>query len=416
MNQDLKRRANETSPNIKKNKKKRRIEKTLPPKIESLIPESKLYTQLHEFEKKMDATIMRKRLDIQEAMSKPIKTKKTLRIFISNTTSGQSDNAMNLSDISLENTSTPSWILKIEGKLLDNSPGKKNTPIDKKFSSFVKRVIVELDRDQTLYPEGNIIEWNKKPGLAEIDGFEIKRTGDTDVNAKILIEMDYAPHKYKLSEDLSKLLDIKLDTKPNVIMALWQYIKYHKLQDSDDKRIINNDEELKQIFKVNQMTFPQMPELINYHLLPPDPIVIEYKIRMNEKQPDEAEYAYDIEVEVDDVVRNRISSVVSVLQENTKEYMEMDEKVSKIIQAINNCKLKRDFMMSFVNDPVTFINQWVASQARDYEVVLGDIHINKEESRHSEFFKKPWIKEAIFHYLNARVNIESYYTIKFNDK
>jgi len=37
--------------------------------------------------------------------------------------------------------------------------------------------------------------------------------------------MDYAPHKYKLSEDLSKLLDIKLDTKPNVIMALWQYIK-----------------------------------------------------------------------------------------------------------------------------------------------------------------------------------------------
>ena len=39
-----------------------------------------------------------------------------------------------------------------------NSPGKKNTPIDKKFSSFVKRVIVELDRDQTLYPEGNVIE------------------------------------------------------------------------------------------------------------------------------------------------------------------------------------------------------------------------------------------------------------------
>jgi len=37
--------------------------------------------------------------------------------------------------------------------------------------------------------------------------------------------MDYAPHKYKLSEDLANLLDIKLDTKPNVVMALWQYIK-----------------------------------------------------------------------------------------------------------------------------------------------------------------------------------------------
>jgi len=279
MNQDLKRRTNEASPNIKKNKKKRRIEKTIPPKIESLIPESKLYTQLHEFEKKMDATIMRKRLDIQEAMSKPIKTKKTLRIFISNTASGQNNDIMNINEISLENTSTPSWILKIEGKLLDNSAGKKSNQVEKKFSSFVKRVIVQLDRDQTLYPEGNMIEWNKNPGQPEIDGFEIKRTGDTDVNAKIIIEMDYAPHKYKLSEDLANLLDIKLDTKPNVVMALWQYIKYHKLQDSDDKRIINNNEELKKIFKVNQMTFPQMPEFINQHLLPPDPIIIDYKIR-----------------------------------------------------------------------------------------------------------------------------------------
>jgi len=33
-------------------------------------------------------------------------------------------------------------------------------------------------------------------------------------------------------------------------------------------------------------------------------------------------------------------------------------------------------MMSFVNDPVTFINQWVASQARDYEVCEKDKKIN----------------------------------------
>jgi SWI/SNF-related matrix-associated actin-dependent regulator of chromatin subfamily D len=37
------------------------------------VPESKLYTDLVEFEKKLDATIMRKRLDIQEALGKPTK-------------------------------------------------------------------------------------------------------------------------------------------------------------------------------------------------------------------------------------------------------------------------------------------------------------------------------------------------------
>ena len=37
------------------------------------------------FERKLDATIMRKRLDIQEALKRPLKVKKKLRIFISNT-------------------------------------------------------------------------------------------------------------------------------------------------------------------------------------------------------------------------------------------------------------------------------------------------------------------------------------------
>lgn len=41
--------------------------------IESFVPESKLYTDLVEFEKKLDTTIMRKRLDIQEALGKPTK-------------------------------------------------------------------------------------------------------------------------------------------------------------------------------------------------------------------------------------------------------------------------------------------------------------------------------------------------------
>lgn len=41
--------------------------------IEAIVPESKLYTELLEFEKKLDATIMRKRLDLQETLNKPVK-------------------------------------------------------------------------------------------------------------------------------------------------------------------------------------------------------------------------------------------------------------------------------------------------------------------------------------------------------
>ena len=37
------------------------------------------------FERKLDSTIMRKRLDIQEALKRPMKQKRKLRVFISNT-------------------------------------------------------------------------------------------------------------------------------------------------------------------------------------------------------------------------------------------------------------------------------------------------------------------------------------------
>lgn len=53
--------------------------------MRDLVPESQAYMDLLAFERKLDATIMRKRLDIQEALKRPLKVKKKLRIFISNT-------------------------------------------------------------------------------------------------------------------------------------------------------------------------------------------------------------------------------------------------------------------------------------------------------------------------------------------
>lgn len=50
-----------------------------------LVPESQAYMDLLAFERKLDTTIMRKRLDIQEALKRPMKQMRELRIFISNT-------------------------------------------------------------------------------------------------------------------------------------------------------------------------------------------------------------------------------------------------------------------------------------------------------------------------------------------
>lgn len=43
--------------------------------VRDLVPESQAYMDLLAFERKLDATIMRKKLDIQEALKRPMKVR-----------------------------------------------------------------------------------------------------------------------------------------------------------------------------------------------------------------------------------------------------------------------------------------------------------------------------------------------------
>ena len=54
-------------------KKKKMADKILPQRVRDLVPESQAYMDLLAFERKLDQTIMRKRLDIQEALKRPMK-------------------------------------------------------------------------------------------------------------------------------------------------------------------------------------------------------------------------------------------------------------------------------------------------------------------------------------------------------
>ena len=62
-----------SSSNSNARKKKKMADKVLHPRVRELVPESQAYMDLLAFERKLDATIMRKRLDIQEALKRPMK-------------------------------------------------------------------------------------------------------------------------------------------------------------------------------------------------------------------------------------------------------------------------------------------------------------------------------------------------------
>lgn len=62
-------------------KKKKMSEKILPQKVRDLVPESQAYMDLLAFERKLDFTIMRKRLDIQESLKRPMKVQQLTEIL-----------------------------------------------------------------------------------------------------------------------------------------------------------------------------------------------------------------------------------------------------------------------------------------------------------------------------------------------
>jgi SWI/SNF-related matrix-associated actin-dependent regulator of chromatin subfamily D len=57
----------------------------------------------------------------------------------------------------LEADQAPCWTFKIEGRLLDNTKGK---PVEQqpKFTSFFKSIVIEVQRENDLFPQGNLIQ------------------------------------------------------------------------------------------------------------------------------------------------------------------------------------------------------------------------------------------------------------------
>jgi len=110
------------------------------------------------FERKLDTTILRKRLDIQETLKRSIKLKKKLRVFITNQYYPASTSGVDLDNTGNDNEDgMPQWELKIEGKLQDEITNNPLKLRPRKFSSFFKSLVIELDRD--LYgPDNHLVE------------------------------------------------------------------------------------------------------------------------------------------------------------------------------------------------------------------------------------------------------------------
>ncbi|XP_021032970.1 SWI/SNF-related matrix-associated actin-dependent regulator of chromatin subfamily D member 2 [Mus caroli] len=380
-------------------KRRKMADKVLPQRIRELVPESQAYMDLLAFERKLDQTIARKRMEIQEAIKKPLTQKRKLRIYISNTFSPSKADGDNAGTAGTPG-GTPaadkvaSWELRVEGKLLDD-PSKQK----RKFSSFFKSLVIELDKE--LYgPDNHLVEWHRMPTTQETDGFQVKRPGDLNVKCTLLLMLDHQPPQYKLDPRLARLLGVHTQTRAAIMQALWLYIKHNQLQDGHEREYINCNRYFRQIFSCGRLRFSEIPMKLAGLLQHPDPIVINHVISVDPNDQKKTA-CYDIDVEVDDPLKAQMSNFLASTT-NQQEIASLDVKIHETIESINQLKTQRDFMLSFSTEPQDFIQEWLRSQRRDLKIIT-DVIGNPEEERRAAFYHQPWAQEAVGRHIFAKV-------------
>ncbi|KAK6148096.1 hypothetical protein DH2020_019008 [Rehmannia glutinosa] len=332
----------ELAPAVRRGKRKI-PDKVIPEKVAAILPESALYTQLLEFESRVDVALARKKIDIVESLKNPLRAQKVLRIYIFNTYANQmGTNSEN------ENAEPPSWSLRIIGRILEDG---------------------------------------KDPGLEGL-GFEVKRKGDKEFTAIVRLEMNYAPEKFKLSPALQEVLGVEVETRSRIMTALWHYIKMRKLQIPGDTSSFMCDPPLRKVFGEEKLKFSMVTQKITPHLTPPGHIHLEHRIKLSGGSP-AGNTCYDVLVDVPLLLEKEMSNFLANLEKN-KEIDACDEAISSAMKKIHEHLRRRAFFLGFSQSPAEFINTLIASQARDLKLAAADASRDVEKESRAEFYNQPW--------------------------
>ncbi|EEH35495.2 SWI/SNF transcription activation complex subunit [Paracoccidioides lutzii Pb01] len=403
---------------------RRPTDKNLPDGVEEAVIGEGVtqYKMMRDVEKRLDAVMMRKRLDIQDSVTRSVKRFRTLRIWISNTVENQPWQRES-GQTSSGAPTAGRYKVKIEGKLLDdeldaaesdesdsgdeetktngkndpdvmeenlsekqkNKPKNHANPQRKRLSHFFKSITIEFDKPSSpCVADMATINWNKPtippssislPLSADFDSLEFSRVAEVNLNATIKLVRDENPERYKLSKELASLLDTDEEARGGIVVGIWEYIKAMGIQENDEKRAIRCDDRLQALFNRDKMFFPAIPDSVSAHTSPLDPIKLSYTIRVDpEFHSNPTPTIYDIRVAVDDPLRAKILAITTTPEypNMLRQVANLDDQLALIVQAITHSKARHAFFQSLSEDPANFIKRWVSSQKRDLEVILGE--------------------------------------------
>ncbi|KAK5134577.1 hypothetical protein LTR08_006363 [Meristemomyces frigidus] len=376
------------------------------------------YAKLRDVERRLDAVMMRKRLDISDNLQRRYTRREgVLRVWVSNTADGQpwqiveeGSGAHEDGAFEFGENSQATFRVKIEGRLLQDEDDKHEEGDKEKegeasdskrpgqqrprFSHFFKNITIEFSRNPQLQPDGySAIEWHKPmPGPqnpsydpngsdASFDTLEFERKSDENISVTIKLVRDEKNERFRLSPQLAEILDTEEEDRAGAVQGVWEYCRAMGLQEDEDKRSIVCDEPLRKLFNQDKLYFPYVPDLLHPHLLPLPPIQLDYTIRVDKSyikgssdtRPS-APTIYDLRVPLPNPLMHQLTrfhtskSHLTALQSIVK----TDDDLALLVQKIHQTNAKRKFYDNLSKDPANFVKRWISSQQRDLEVVLAE--------------------------------------------
>lgn len=276
-----------------KRRTQRPVDKNIPEGVEDIIIGDGVqqYKRLREVERKLDAVMMRKRIEFHNARRGSFTRDRILKIWVSNTVENQPWQGRSLETDSYDFIPEMEGIykVKIEGRLMDeealepstengNSANDGNATEHKedilndpdsetpgaaesnsgwrsktKLSHFFKAIAVDFGRGKELQVDNSSeVEWKKPahgqnpvmPPAADFDCLEFERKSEENINCTIKFYRDEYPERFRLSEALAQVLDTDEADRDSIIFGIWDYVKAMDLQPDDEKRLARCDERL----------------------------------------------------------------------------------------------------------------------------------------------------------------------------
>ncbi|MCJ1246713.1 hypothetical protein MMC30_003922 [Trapelia coarctata] len=419
-------------------------DKNIPEGVEDIIIGDgvKQYKDMREIERRLDAIMMRKRLDLAEIKPQSHERSRTLRIWISNTAETQPWQGRGLEEDAFDfNTGMEgTFKVKIEGRVLDDGntdagsedeaddeiakenghsdnpdemdhdaptestkkPSATSSKPRPKLSHFFKRIVVEFDRSKDLRSDGIApAEWKKPsnippnatnlPATADFDCLEFERKSDENTNCTISLYRDENPERFAVSKDLMEIVDLEDGTRDRVVTGIWDYARALNLQQDEEKRLIQCDDRLRAVFKSDTIFFPHLTDLVTPHLHSLPPIKLDYTVRVDpEYHAAPTQTIYDILVPAKDTLRTKMLAIIHDpnYRPTLQELSALDKQLATVVQALNQSKAKHAFFSSMAKDPKAFLKRWISSQKRDLELISGqtlkagiDDEDNRREAR-----------------------------------